>query len=134
MNTPKKSFKAVLAGALFAGISLCLTPSPAGSHGGNTVVTSTVTIGSTGGTSTVSFIYPAGGLYETPTAIINADSYSVPLSNVSHSYDPGIGYEDKWSGDATDPSTGIEYQVNFMIVGNNGSWKFQSTPTVNGIE
>lgn len=134
MNTPKKRFKTILAGALFAGISLCFTPAPTGTQAWNTLVTSTVTIGNTGGTSTVSFTYPAGGLYETPTAIINADGYSVPLSNVSHSYDPGIGYEDKWSGDATDPSTGTEYQVNFMIVGNNGSWKFQSTPTVDGIE
>lgn len=129
MKTSKKRFLAIVATVLFVGISFSFTTVPPG----NTTVSDDVTIGSTGGTSTVSFVYPSGGLYETPTAVIDADGFRVPLSIVSHSSDPGIGYEDVWSGDATDPATGIEYQVDFMIVGTYGHWEFQSTPTVNGI-
>lgn len=125
-----KTSIAVISGILFAAISMSFTAA----RPGNVTVSSTVTIGETGGTSLVSFVYPAGGLYEAPTAVINADGFSVPLSNVSHSYDPGIGNEDEWTGDATDPSTGIEYTVSLMIVGTNGNWKFQATPVVDGIE
>ena len=140
MKTPKKRLLAVTSGILFAAISMSFIAVPAGNAAvssflrGNVTVSSTVTIGGTGGTSTVSFVYPAGGLYEAPTAVINADGFSVPLSNVSHSYDPGIGNEDEWTGDATDPATGIEYTVSLMIVGTNGNWKFQAAPTVDGIE
>ena len=100
---------------------------------GGTTVSRTVTIEGTGGTATVSFVYPSSGVYGAPEAIINSDHYSVPLQNTSHSYDPGIGYEDKWAGDAVDPATGIEYIVSFMIVGNSGSWNFQSDPVVDTI-
>jgi hypothetical protein len=127
MKTSKTRFLAIIP-VLFVLFSFTARP-------GNTTVSDDVTIGSTGGTSTVSFVYPSGGLYETPTAVIDADHFSVPLTIYSHNYDSGLGkYEDVWKGDATDPSTGIEYPVSFMIIGNDGSWTFQSTPTVNGIE
>jgi hypothetical protein len=45
---------------------------------------------------------------------------------------PNLVYDDKWEGDATDPDTGIEYTVTFVIVGNYGDWRFLNTPTVNG--
>jgi hypothetical protein len=124
MKTSPQWLLAVIAGFLFISSSFTLPP---------VTVSSTVTIIGVGGTATVSFEYPTGGAYEAPEAIINSDGFGVPLEITSHSYDPGIGDEDKWAGDATDPATGTEYTVTLMIVGNNGDWHFQSDPVVNSI-
>lgn len=86
------------------------------------------------GYATSSFTYPSEGLYNAPVTVIDANGFTIPLHNVSHSYDPYTKtYFDGWEGDAKDPSTGVEYQVSATIEGNYGNWSFDGTPEVNGI-